>query len=97
MSTTKSKSGNYYLVILLRDKSITDDLNDCLIVSCTNKNVLSEISGIPYHRLVYVFTKLHKNVLHEDGVFIVKSNLTYKGKQVGGLRNKDLSGYNRNR
>lgn len=96
MSISKSKRVDNYTVVILGDKTLTDDLNDCLIVSCTNKNILSGISGISYDRLIYIFTKLHKNVLHENGVLIIKSSLTYIGNHPGGIKRKGFVGFNRN-
>ena len=85
------------MVVDLGDKTLGDDMNDCLIVSCTNMSILSDISGISYDRLVYIFTKRHKNVLQEKGVLIIRSSLTYIGNHPGGLRNsKGYTGFNRN-
>jgi hypothetical protein len=92
----KSENKELYGVIILGDKLVTEDLGDCLTVSCTNMTSLSQITGIKRDRLVYVFTKLKKSVLMEDGNLIIKSSQLYKGNQVGGLRHRGYTGFNRN-
>ena len=93
----KSKGGSIYTVVISGDKKGLGDLKDCLVVSCTNKRSLAEISGIDYDRLVYVFTRKGMNVLYseKEGCAIFRSLSLYKGKQRGGIRNKGLLGFNR--
>ena len=96
----KSKRGDIYTVIVLGEKSLTDDLEDCLKVSCTNKKSLELITEIPYDRLLYVFTRLGKSMLLDKGCFIVRSSSLYKGRQGEKSKNRSggsFTGYNRNR
>jgi len=91
----KSKEKDNYMLVVVNDITDIANIKDCLIVSCTNKTTLSKLSGIPIHRLTYVFTRLGLNVLIEKGNLIIRSSTYYLGRQPGGLRNKNLSGYNR--
>lgn len=91
----KSKSVELYSVIILGEKLLTDDLSDCLTVSCTNKRSLERITGILYDRLVYVFTRKGKNILIEGGNVIIKSSQLYKGDQAGRKEGSRVSGFNR--
>jgi len=91
----KSKKGEIYTVLVLGTAKLGEDLRDCLVVSCTNKKSLSGISGLPYDRLTYVFTRKGMNVLEENGCLILRSGSLYKGRQIGGIRNKKLLGFNR--
>lgn len=91
----KSNRGDIYTVVVLGGKKMGDDLNDCLIVTCTNMRSLAGITGIAYDRLVYVFTRKSKRVLEEKDCYIIKSNSLYRGRQQGGIRNKQLLGFNR--
>jgi len=94
----KSKKGRIYSGINLDGKGLGDDLKDCLSFSCTNMRSLSEMTDIPYERLKYVFTRLGRPCLIEEGWFLICSSLLYKGKQVGGKRGGGgFTGYNRNR
>ncbi|MDD5356048.1 MAG: hypothetical protein PHY56_05900 [Candidatus Omnitrophica bacterium] len=81
-----------YTVVDLGEKKLGDDLEDCMKVRCTNKLMLEQITGIPYHRLVYLFTKKRKTYVVERGSMIIRTSLVYKGKQPGGIRNKGLYG-----
>jgi hypothetical protein len=58
MVNKKRARGEYYSVLSLGGKSITDDLSECLTFSCTNKKILAKNTGIAYNRLVYIFTRL---------------------------------------
>lgn len=78
------------MVLDLGGKTLADDLSENLTFSCTNKRILSYYTKIKYDRLVYVFTRLKKNVLIENDNFIIKSNVLFKGNQIGGLRNPKL-------
>jgi hypothetical protein len=93
----KSKEGSIYTVVVTGEKKDLGDLKDCLVVSCTNKRSLSEISGVDYDRLVYVFTRKGLNILYseKEGCIIFRSSNLYKGRQRGGIRNKKLLGFNR--
>jgi len=93
----RRRGNEFYSVLFLGDKDITDDLSDSFTFSCTNKRSLSKYTGIAYHRLVYLFTKLGKMFLIENGNMIIRSKTHFKGKQPGGIRNPRLSGYNRER
>lgn len=79
-----------YSVLSLGGKLITDDISDNLTFSCTNKKVLAKNTGIKYDRLVYIFTRLKKTFLIENDNIIIKTNLLYKGNQIGGLKNPKL-------
>jgi hypothetical protein len=85
-----------YMVVSLGGLEIGEALKDALISSCTNKTVLSEMTGISRDRLAYVFVRKGKNILIEDDFLILRSNTLYKGRQKGGLRNRNMTGYNRN-
>lgn len=92
-----SKDLIIYTVVILGDKKTLEDLRGCLVVSCTNKRSLAGITGLSWDRLSYIFTRKGDNVLLENGCLILRSSTLYKGRQVGGVRNKGFSGYNRNR
>ena len=92
----KSKSKILYSVIVLGDKLPGDDLGDCLTATCTNMITLEKITGIKRDRLVYVFTRLGKNVLVEGGNIISKSNQLYIGDQAGRKEVPRYTGFNRN-
>lgn len=79
-----------YMVVDLNGKSIGDDLEDCLKITCSNKRALSSASGIRYYRLVYVFKRQKRSYLVENGHLILKSETYYKGSQPGGLLNKNI-------
>ena len=87
----KRRGGEHYSVLILAGKNIMDDISKNPTFSCTNKKTLSENTGIGYHRLVYIFTKLEKKFLIENDNVIIRSNVLFKGKQIGGLRNLKLS------
>lgn len=89
-SLLRSKRGDHYIALDFKGRSITDDLSNCFTFSCTNKQVLSENTKIPYHRLVYVFTKQGKVCLIENDHIIIKAEIHFKGRQIGGLRNPKL-------
>ena len=86
----KFAKGEIYCVLDLGGKDIKDDIGGNLVFSCTNKRIVERNTGIAYHRMVYVFTKLKRNVLMEKGYLILRSRNHYKGKQLGGIRNKKL-------
>lgn len=86
----RDKGGSRFMVLDLNGKGLEDDLSENMVFSCTNKRVLSKNTGIGYHRLVYWFTKLNKNVMKEKGNLILRSKLHFKGNQPGGIRNKRL-------
>jgi len=86
----KSKDIDTYTIIFLGEKSITDDISDCMVLSCSNKNTLEQLTGISMNRIVYIFTKLQRKSLHENNIFIIKSERFYKGAQPGGIRNKAI-------
>ena len=81
-----------YMVVHLNGKTLEDDLDDCLKITCSNKRALSIATGIRYFRLVYVFRKPKegkgRSYLIEGGMLILKSELYYKGSQPGGFREK---------
>lgn len=70
-------------------------LRDALVTTCTNKVLLSEMTGISRDRLAYVFIRKGKNVLIEGDFMIFKTDVLYKGRQKGGLRNKGMLSINR--
>jgi len=82
-----------YLVIVL-DENGVDDMSECLVTSCTNLSLLSKITDIKYDRLVYIFTKLRRKYLHEQGHIIFKINSLYLADKRGGGPGH-LSGLNR--
>lgn len=86
----RSKEGHIYTVVILGNKQLGDDLKDCLVVSCTNKRSLAEITGIDWNRLVYLFTRKEYQVVLENDCLILKSSSLYKGRQQGGVRNKRM-------
>lgn len=75
------------MVLDLNGLGLGDDLSENLTFSCTNKRVLSQNTGIEYHRLVYWFSKKDKTVLVEGGNLIIRSRNHYKGNQPGGIKN----------
>jgi len=79
-----------YMVVILGDKLLGDDLEDCNKLTCTNKRALATATGISYYRLVYVFAKRGRSYLVEHGMLILKSTILYKGSQPGGIRNLNL-------
>jgi len=91
----KIRETDIFTVVVLGDKEGSYNFDDCMIVSCTNKAVLSYLSGIGVNRLVYIFTKKKKDHLLEKGVLILRSRVLYLGRQAGGSKNKKMSGYNR--
>lgn len=78
------------MVVHLGGKSIGDDLDDCLKITCSNKKALSIATGIRYFRLVYAFRKPKegkgRSYLIENDMLILKSDVYYKGSQPGGFR-----------
>lgn len=90
MGIRRRDTGGFYTVIDLGGKEPGDDLEDCLKVSCTNKTMLGEITGIGYHRLVYLFVKKRRSYVVEKGQIIIRVNTVYKGRQPGGIRNPGL-------
>ena len=83
-----------YMVVDLNGKSVGDDLEDCLKITCSNKRALSRASGIRYYRLIYVFKRQGRSYLVENGKMILKSTAYYKGGQPGGLRREMVGGSN---
>ena len=79
-----------YTVIDLGDKLPGDDLEECMKMRCTNKLMLERMTGIPYNRLVYLFAKKRRSYLVEAGYIIIRTTVVYKGRQPGGIRNKNL-------
>jgi hypothetical protein len=77
-----------YMVVDLDGKTLVDDLESCLKITCSNKSALSKATGIRYYRLVYVFRKQGRSVLIENDKLILKSRVYYKGSQPGGFRPK---------
>ena len=87
MTHTKIRDISTFTVVLLGDREITDDLSECLIVSCGNYTQLSKITGWSLNRCVYLFTKMKKKSWREGSLFVLKSSQYYKGNQIGGIRN----------
>jgi hypothetical protein len=83
-------TGADYTIVVLGGKLLTDDLEDCIKIKCTNKIALSKITGISYDRLLYLFGKKHKSFLIEKDHLIIKTSVIYKGNQPGGIRNQKL-------
>jgi len=79
-----------FSVLSLGGKTLMDDLSDNLTFSCTNKRALAYNTGIPYNRLVYLFTRLKRTFLVENDHIIIRSTILFKGNQKGGLRNPQL-------
>jgi hypothetical protein len=92
-----SQKREQFTVIVLGDKNPGEDLEDCLKVTCTNKVTLEMCTSIKYNRLVYLFTEKRMTYVVEEGYVIIRTSIQYKGNQPGGLRNKGMTGYNRNR
>lgn len=92
----RNKEHTLYVLVVLGRETLEGDLEDCLITSCTNKNKLSELSGIKYDRLVYLLTTKKKKVFIEGGNLIIKIENTYKGRQRLTVRHNGYSGFNRN-
>jgi len=86
----KERGREMYMVVDLEGKSIGEDLEDCLKITCSNKKALSTATGIRYYRLVYVFKRQKRSYLIENGKMILKSETYYKGSQPGGLQNQKL-------
>ena len=89
----RSREKDIYILISLTGSYDVRELKDCLIVACGTKTALSGLSGLPLHRLVYVFTRLGRNVLVEGDNLILRSSTFYPGRQEGGLRNRNLVKY----
>ena len=83
----RDRGGSHFMVLDLDGKTLSDDLSEQLTFSCTNKQVLSRNTGVPYHRLVYWFSKLDKTVMIDGTNLIIRSRSHTKGKQPGGVRN----------
>ena len=79
-----------YTVAFIKDLKITDDISDCMVVSCGNYTQLERITEISANHWIYIFTKLKKKTWIENGMFIIKSERYYKGGQIGGIRNPAL-------
>ncbi|HUX56454.1 MAG TPA: hypothetical protein VMV77_05740 [Bacteroidales bacterium] len=75
-----------YMVVDLDGRSVGDDLEGCLMITCSNKSALSKVSKIGYYRLVYVFKRQKRSYLVENGRLILKSEAYCKGSQPGGFR-----------
>lgn len=65
-------------------------LDNSLRTRCTNKMALHRITGIGYHRLVYLFVKRGRKVVFEKGYMIIRTDIVYKGSQPGGVRNNRI-------
>jgi hypothetical protein len=85
-----------YTVVFLSKEGITGDLEDCLKVTCRDKGLLEELTGISLNHLIYIFTKQKKTVLIEKDVLIIKSTMYYPSRQGGLRENSKLIGFNRN-
>lgn len=77
-----------FTVISMGGKCIDQDLGDCLVCTCTNMTVLSEMTGISRNRLAYYFGEKKKNVMKEFDFIITKSEVMYKGRQRGGVKER---------
>ena len=77
-------------------EDIDGAFEDALVSTCTNKMVLSEMTGIDRDRLAYVFIRKKKNIYIGKDFIIFKADVLYKGRQEGGLRNPSMTNYNRN-
>jgi len=84
----RDRGREMYMVVLLGEKKLGDDLEGCVKITCSNKRALSVATEIRYYRLVYVFKKQDRSFLVENGRLILKSDLYYKGSQPGGFRQK---------
>lgn len=95
----RSKEGSIYTILILMGNTDISNLGDIMIVSCTNKRSVSHISGIPYDRIVYMFTRKGRTYLYskEHDCIILKSSTLYKGRQKGGKSKKGYNGFNRNK
>jgi hypothetical protein len=83
----RDRGGSHFMVLDLNGMTLSDDLSSNLVFSCTNKQVLSRNTGIPYHKLVYWFTKQDKSVMLDGNNLVLRSRTHFKGKQPGGLKN----------
>jgi hypothetical protein len=91
----KTRRGTIYVVVVLGEGGIAGNMNDMLTTSCTNKFVLSELTGISRDRLAYLFTRQGKKFILEQGHLIIRVDHLYPGRQIGGKK-KEYSGFNRN-
>ena len=85
----KNEDKTIYTAIILDSGTRIDELEGCMFFTCTNKIVLSRLTGIKFDRLVYIFTKLKRKTLYEDNILILRSEVMYKGKQQGGQKRGD--------
>lgn len=91
----RTRKGTIYVVVVLGPDGLTGNLDDMLTTSCTNKFVLSELTGISRDRLAYLFTRQGKKAIIEKDHLIIRVDHIYQGRQVGGNK-KGYSGFNRN-
>lgn len=83
-----------YVIISLGGAGLETDWEDCLVATCTNKTVLSELTGISRDRLAYVFIRKRRSALKEKGFLIYKVTSIYKGRQKG-VNKGVMTGFNR--
>jgi hypothetical protein len=72
-----------YFIIVLGDVCIGGSLEGCLKVACTNRQRVSQITGISYDRLTYLFIRKGKSYVVEGGYMIMRTENLYKGLQGG--------------
>ena len=79
-----------YMVVDLAGKSLGDDLEDCIKITCSNRAALSIATDIRYNRLTYVFKRQGRSYLVENGRLILKNEIYWKGGQPGGYRERRM-------
>lgn len=77
-----------YTVVILGDQEAGGNLNECIIIRCTNKKAVAECTGLKYNRIDYLFREKGLKYVNEGGNLILRTNIVYKGRQPGGKRNK---------
>lgn len=80
----KKKDSSLYTVIFIGNDALTENLSSYMIVSCSNQQVVAKVTGISKNRLEYLFSKKKLKSIRESGMFIIKSEMFYKGSQRGG-------------
>ena len=93
---TKSINRDLFTIVVVNGAELSlDSLGECIVSTCGNMTVLSEVTGISRNRLYYVFTELKKKFLFESEYLIFRSSTFYPGKVRNARGNKNF--YNRNR
>jgi len=88
----KIRSSTIFVVLTLGVDGLSGDLNEGMVTSCTNKAVLSNLTGINRDRLAYIFTRKRRKVLVEADNLIIKVSEVYKGRQGLSVRYNGFTG-----